>query len=138
MRKVYLQVKGHVFECLPSQTEIEYENLSHGSLVDPCGTYVISKFRAALTTEQPWECEVQMMWYKLPKKKRTVRMVIVDEESATELIFKDVDITYISDISGEEFTSKGPNACRPLIPMLKGETRERVKTVVHTHAWWQR
>ena len=138
MGKVYMKIKGFVFECLPSQTELEYKNLAHGSLVDPCGTYTISKFRAAITTGQPWDCKTQTMWLKLPKKRRTVYMVMVDDNQATEWVFKDVDITFISAIDSPEFTSKGPIGCRPLIPVIKGETRTEVKTIVHTNAWWQK
>ena len=136
MTKVYMKIKGNVFECLPSQTELEYEKLGHGSLVDPCGTYTVSSFKAAITTEQPWSCKVQNMWNKLPKKRRTIYLVMVTDNNATEWVFKDVDITFISDILDESFTERDGFA-RPLIPVIKGETHSEVKTIVRTHAWWQ-
>ena len=130
-----MKIKGHVFECLPSQTEVGQEQ--QGACVfDPIGL-TTSTFKAAIITAQPWSCKVQRMWGKLPKKKRTVNLVMVEDNVATEWVFKDVDINYISDILDESFTERDISA-RPLIPVIKGETMCKVETIVHTNAWWQK
>lgn len=126
MTKVYIKIKHQVFECLAGQTELSYEQ-------GRCELRV-SKFTAVIITPQPWSCKTQRMWEKLPKKRRTVRIVMVTESSATEWVFKDVDITFISDLEQE---SNAPRHCRPLLPVLKGETLSEPETVVHNHAWWQ-
>jgi len=130
MTKIYIKIGRHVFTALPSQTELSYSQDTQ------CGPRVVS-FRAAITNEQPWSCKLQKFWGNMPKKQRKVNIVMVTDDGATEWVFKDVDITYMSDIQGEEFTAKGPKACRPLIPMVKGESMSEVETITHTHAWWQ-
>ena len=129
MTKIYIKIGRHVFTSLPEQTELSY------SQPNACGPRTVS-FRAAITDEQPWSCKVQKFWNNMPKKRRTVKIAMVTEDGATEWIFKDVDITYISDILDEQFTERDGFA-RPLIPTLKGETMSDVKTITHTHAWWQ-
>ena len=136
VNKVYMKIKGHVFECLPERTELRQENQDYGRLHNPCLSPSVNSFTAAITTPQPWSCRTQEMWSKLAKKPRTVYLVMVTEDSATEWIFKNVDITFLSDIEDEEFRARG--GVRPLMPTLSGQTTTEVKTISHTHAWWQR
>ena len=132
MIKVYMQIQGQVFECLPSQTEIDYDK--EFLAMDFCGlsplitTY---SFKAAIITPQPWSCKTQKMWNKLSKKPRTVHLVMVMDDSAEEYVFEDVLITFSSNIDD------GSVVTRPLVPVLKGETTTEITKTIHTHAWWQ-
>ena len=131
MIKVYMQIQGQVFECLPSQTEIstnrEWQTIDNCNV--PNGTWM-SGFVAAITTEQPWSCRMQRVWNKAMKKKRMVKLVMVTDDSAEEFILQNVRINYLDNIDD------GSGKTRPLIPVIKGETTE-MKTIHHTHAWWQ-
>jgi len=131
MVKVYMQLQGQVFECLPSQTEIstnrEWETIDNCNVPDGPS---ISSFTAAITTGQPWPCKVQKVWNKAMKKKRTVKLVMVTDDSANEFIFQNVSITFLSNIDD------GSERTRPLIPIIKGEATD-MKMISHTHAWWQ-
>jgi hypothetical protein len=134
--KVYMKIKGHVFECLPSQTEVSMDrDIQYASLNQRCPGPTTYAFTAAITTPQPWSCEVQKMWRKLAKKRRTVHLAMVLEDSATELVYRDVDITFLSQIEGSMFTEE--ITARPFIPSIKGETMSPVETINHERSWWE-
>jgi hypothetical protein len=131
MVKVYIKIKNTVFECLPEQTQVDLKREYDRG----CPIAERYSFTAAIITPQPWPCKVQKMWNKLPKKPRSVQIVMVDEDGATELLFENVEITYISNIDDTMFTEE--MTCRSLIPVLKGMTGTPTATVNHEKPWWE-
>jgi hypothetical protein len=131
MVKVYIKIKNTVFECLPEQTQLDFKREYDRG----CPIAERYSFTATIITPQPWPCKVQKMWNKLPKKPRAVQIAMVDNDGgATELLFENVDITYVSNIydAFEEYSSASP-----LIPILKGKTGTPVATVNHEKPWWE-
>ena len=132
MIKVYMKIKGQVFECLPSQTEItkarRWKTIDNTNVPIAQG---LNSFSAAVITPQPWSCKMQKAWSTAMDKKIKVKLVMVMDDSADEYTFKDVDVTSLSNIDDSTM------GIYPIIPVIEGSTSTEIKKHTFKHAWWQ-